>query len=117
MMRQRERVMLARGLALPSKRRTGLSYNQESVGSRKFSGIDTLLNLQRAHGNAFVQRLVQCNWKTNEGRKGKADLKYAEGVQRNWFCSNLRNLGSSFRGGWGIIHATTTLFGFRGTLV
>ena len=67
---------------------------------RPHTGVETLLDLQRTHGNAFSQRQVQCNWMTNEGRKGTADLKYAEGVQRNWFCSNLRNLGSSFRGGW-----------------
>ena len=59
MKRQLEGVMLTRGLASPSKRRAGLCHNQESVGSRKISGIDTLLDLQRTHGNAFVQRLVQ----------------------------------------------------------
>ena len=59
MRRQRKRVMLTRGLASPSKASVGLSRKQENVGSRRISGINTLLNLQRTHGNAFVQRLVQ----------------------------------------------------------
>jgi hypothetical protein len=52
-------VILTRGLASPSKASVGLSQKQENVGSRRISGINTLLNLQRIHGNAFVQRLLQ----------------------------------------------------------
>ena len=52
-------MILTRGLASPSKASVGLSQKQENVGSRRISGINTLLNLQRTHGNAFVQRLLQ----------------------------------------------------------
>ena len=35
------------------------SHNSKSVVRRGISGSEALLNLQRTHGNAFVQRLVQ----------------------------------------------------------
>ena len=57
MMRQRERMTFKQG---PVARGTaGLSSNPTSVVSPSPAGVERLLDLQRTHGNAFVQRLVQ----------------------------------------------------------
>src|SRR5215813_6767245 len=58
-MRQRERVTLNQVSATNRKVSAGLAGNRKSTVHRNFSGIEKLLNLQRSHGNAFVQRLVQ----------------------------------------------------------
>jgi hypothetical protein len=59
MIRQRERVMLRRGVFSPSALNTGLSRTPKYADRRVLSGVTTLLDVQRTHGNAFVQRLVQ----------------------------------------------------------
>ena len=59
MMRQRERMTFKQGPVARGTVGTGLSSNPTGVGFRSFAGVETLLNLQRTHGNAFVQRLVQ----------------------------------------------------------
>jgi hypothetical protein len=51
--------MLRRDPVSPSKISADLSRNQKRVVRRSLSGVATLLDLQRSHGNAFVQRLVQ----------------------------------------------------------
>ena len=59
-MPQSERVMILRRDPIPpSKISADLSRNPKSVVRRSLSGVATLLDLQRSHGNAFVQRLVQ----------------------------------------------------------
>jgi hypothetical protein len=58
-MRQRERVMLKRGPVSHSEIGAKLFRNRRSAVYRNILGVDTLLELQRTHGNAFVQRLVQ----------------------------------------------------------
>ena len=58
-MRQRERVMFKRGPASHSEIGAKLFRNRRSAVYRNILGVDTLLELQRTHGNAFVQRLVQ----------------------------------------------------------
>ena len=59
MMRQRERMTFKQSPVARGTVGTGLSSNPTGVGFRSFAGVETLLNLQRTHGNAFVQRLVQ----------------------------------------------------------
>ena len=59
MMRQRERMTFKQGPVARGTVGTGLSSNPTSVVSHSFAGVETLLDLQRTHGNAFVQRLVQ----------------------------------------------------------
>jgi hypothetical protein len=51
--------MLKRGPASPSGAGTDLSRNPKIAVRRSPSGVERLLNLQRTHGNAFVQRLVR----------------------------------------------------------
>jgi Domain of unknown function (DUF4157) len=58
-MPQSERVMLRRGPVSPSEVGKDTSRNPKRVVRRSLSGVATLLDLQRSHGNAFVQRLVQ----------------------------------------------------------
>jgi hypothetical protein len=58
-MRQREWVILRRNYTSPSKIGTGLFRYPKSAAHRSSSGAEMLLGLQRTHGNAFVQRLVQ----------------------------------------------------------
>ena len=59
----RERVMFTGSSASHSKVSAGLSRNRVSAvhqsKTRPHTGVETLLDLQRTHGNAFVQRLVQ----------------------------------------------------------
>src|SRR5258705_7945133 len=59
MMPQRERITFKQGPVARGTVGTGLSSNPTSVVSPSFAGVETLLDLQRTHGNAFVQRLVQ----------------------------------------------------------
>ena len=59
MMRQREPMTFKQSPVARGTVGTGLSSNPTGVGFRSFAGVETLLNLQRTHGNAFVQRLVQ----------------------------------------------------------
>ena len=58
-MRYRARVMLKRGPASQIQGGAVSSSNRQSVGPRSFTAVEALLDLQRSHGNAFVQRLVQ----------------------------------------------------------
>src|SRR5262245_35559437 len=58
-MRQRERVIFNQGSASNRKVSAGLAGNRKSTVHRSVSRMEKLLNLQRTHGNAFVQRLVQ----------------------------------------------------------
>ena len=58
-MRYRARVMLKRGPASQIQGGAVSSSNRQSVGPRSFTTVEALLDLQRTHGNAFVQRLVQ----------------------------------------------------------
>jgi hypothetical protein len=51
--------MLRRGAASPNTLSTGSSRDPKCADRRVLSGVATLLDLQRSHGNAFVQRLVQ----------------------------------------------------------
>ena len=51
--------MLRRGPVSPSKVSIGLSRNPKRVVRPDLTLVDTLLDLQRSYGNAFVQRLVQ----------------------------------------------------------
>lgn len=59
MMRQRERLMLKRGPASPGKAGIGFFHNSMSAVHLSLSGVEGLLDLQRTHGRAFVQRLLQ----------------------------------------------------------
>jgi hypothetical protein len=59
MMRQRERMTFKQSPVARGTVGTGLSSNPTGVGSRSFAGAEAFLDLQRTHGNAFVQRLVQ----------------------------------------------------------
>src|SRR5262249_13627907 len=58
-MRLRERVTLNQVSAPNRKVSAGLAGNRKSTVHRNFSGMEKLLDLQRSHGNAFVQRLMQ----------------------------------------------------------
>ena len=58
-MRQSEQVMSRRSPVSPSKVSTDLSCNPKRVVRPSLTLVETLLDLQRSHGNAFVQRLVQ----------------------------------------------------------
>ena len=51
--------MLKRGPASQIQGGAVSSSNRQSVGPRSFTTVEALLDLQRTHGNAFVQRLVQ----------------------------------------------------------
>ena len=46
------------------------SPDRQRVVRRNFAGVETLLDLQRTHGNAFVQRLVQRKPAVRRGRDG-----------------------------------------------
>ena len=59
MMRQRERMTFKQSPVARGTVGTGLSNNSTGVASRSFTGAEAFLDLQRTHGNAFVQRLVQ----------------------------------------------------------
>ncbi len=81
--RQRERVTSNRGsAALDSKVGAGLSRNRMSAvhqsTARPHTVGETLLDLQRTHGNAFVQRLVQR--KLAVSRPGDSDERTADRV-------------------------------------
>jgi hypothetical protein len=58
-MRQRERMTFKQGSIARGTIATGLSSYPTGVVSPSYAGPETLLDLQRTHGNAFVQRLVQ----------------------------------------------------------
>src|SRR5262249_8003625 len=58
MTQQRERIMLRRGSVSSSTSSTGSCRDSKSA-LRQVPRVETLLDLQRTHGNAFVQRLVQ----------------------------------------------------------
>src|SRR5215831_207654 len=82
MVRQRERVTFNRGsAALDSKVSAGLSHNRISAvhqsKTRPHTGVETLLDLQRIHGNAFVQRLVQ-----HKLAVGRAGDRYGQEADR-----------------------------------
>jgi hypothetical protein len=51
--------MLKRGATSRSQVGAVSSTDRQSVVRRNFSGTEAFLDLQRTHGNAFVQRLVQ----------------------------------------------------------
>ena len=59
MMCQCETPVFNRKIVSPGKAVAGLSRNPKSVIRTSISGVEMLLDLQRTHGNAFVQRLVQ----------------------------------------------------------
>src|SRR5215471_17248228 len=77
-MRQRERVTLNQASAPNRKVSAGLAGNRKSTVHRNSSGMEKLLDLQRSHGNAFVQRLVQ--QKLAVGLAG--DDRYGQQVDR-----------------------------------
>jgi len=54
-----QRGTLKRDPTSPGKFSPGLAPNRKNPAGRSISGPDALLILQRSHGNAFVQRLVQ----------------------------------------------------------
>ena len=58
-MPQSARVMMRRDPVSPGKVSTDLSRNPKNVVRPSSSSAAMLLDLQRSHGNAFVQRLVQ----------------------------------------------------------
>ena len=58
-MRHRARVMLKRGPTSRSQVGAVSSPNRQNLVRRNFAGAERLFDLQRTHGNAFVQRLVQ----------------------------------------------------------
>ena len=78
MPRQRERVMLLQRPAPPGKNGSGLSRNRISAvhesKQRFHRGAETLLDLQRSHGNAFVQRKLAVS------HHGDSDEQKADGV-------------------------------------
>ena len=59
MLRHCETPVCNRKIVSPGKSGTGLSRNTKSVIGPSISGVEMLLDLQRTHGNGFVQRLVQ----------------------------------------------------------
>jgi hypothetical protein len=58
MILQRERVTLKRRPVSPNRVCTGFSRNTNSAAHRSISDVETLLDLQRSRGNAFVHSLV-----------------------------------------------------------
>ena len=58
-MRHRARVMLKRGPTSRSQVGAVSSPNRQNLVRRNFADAERLFDLQRTHGNAFVQRLVQ----------------------------------------------------------
>src|SRR5215813_14750903 len=76
-MRQRERVTLNQVSATNRKVSAGLAGNRKSTVHRNFSGIEKLLDLQRSHGNAFVERLVQ-----HKLAVGRAGDRYGQEADR-----------------------------------
>ena len=77
--------MLRRGAASPATLNKGSSRDPKSADRRVLSGVATLLDLQRSHGNAFVQRLVQHKMaiRTPVDRDEKEADRVAGGVVRN----------------------------------
>src|SRR5215831_3129980 len=73
-----ERVMLRRSTASPGTLNKGSSRDPKYADRRFLSGMEKLLDLQRTHGNAFVQRLVQ--QKLAVGLAG--DDRYGQQVDR-----------------------------------
>src|SRR5215470_16182307 len=59
MIRKRERMILRRGASSPSTRGPVPLRYSKGVGRQVVSREETLLDLQRSHGNVFVRRLVQ----------------------------------------------------------
>lgn len=100
MRRQRKRLMLTRGLASPSKAGTGLSHKQENVGSPRISGINTLLHLQRTHGNAFVRRLLQ--GKLSVSQPGEKYEQKSDGVANHVMRLLEVGRGAGLSGGAGV---------------
>ena len=81
-MRQSEQVVSRRGPVSPSKVSTGLSRNPKRV----VRPGDTLLDLQRSHGNAFVQRSVQRKSALSQPEdryEQEADLMAERGCQKD----------------------------------
>src|SRR5262245_30047438 len=62
MIHQLERVMLRRSAALPGTLNKVPSRDPKYEDRRFLSGMAALLDLQRTHGNAFVQRLVRSSF-------------------------------------------------------
>ena len=58
-MRFAERMMLSRGAAASRMARTRSSHNSKNVFGHSRSGAESILELQRTHGNAYVQRLLR----------------------------------------------------------
>jgi hypothetical protein len=76
-MRQRERVTFNQVSASNHKVSAGLAGNRKSTVHRSVSGVEKLLDLQRSHGNAFVQRLVQ-----HKLAVGRAGDRYGQEADR-----------------------------------
>ena len=75
-MLQRERMMFARDLVAPTKDSTGSPRKGNCAADSNFAAAKTVLNLQRTHGNAFVQRVIQRKLAVRQlggGRKQEAD--------------------------------------------
>ena len=83
-MRYRERVMLKRGPISRSQVGAVSSPDRQSVVRRHFAGAEAFLDLQRTHGNAFVQRLVQRKLAMSRGRDGYKQVadRFADTVAR-----------------------------------
>jgi hypothetical protein len=58
-MRRHQRAIIHPGPVAAGKVRMSLSTDRSRVRDGGVSNVNVLLNLQRSHGNAFVQRLVQ----------------------------------------------------------
>src|SRR5262245_24331759 len=87
-MRPRERAMFTGSSASHSTVSAGLSRNRINAvrqsKTRPHTGVEKLLDLQRTHGNAFVQRLVQRKLvvsRPGDSYEGKAD-RVADAVIR-----------------------------------
>ena len=77
-MRHREPVSLRRSPSSPGKVGACSSRDPKHVVRRSISGVEKLLDLQRSHGNAFVQRLVQRQLALS--RRGDSYERKADGV-------------------------------------
>jgi hypothetical protein len=72
-MRQREQAVFERGPISPRSVGANSSRNPNRKVRRSLSGVETLLDLQRTHGNAFVQRLVQRRLAVSQTGEQEAD--------------------------------------------
>jgi hypothetical protein len=82
-MSQLERVRLRRIPSLPDKGGRALSHDKAAPVRRNPSRLDMLLNFQRTHGNAFVQRLVRRSFITGVvARQPKPDPGWSDAPEK-----------------------------------